>query len=259
MTTGMHNYFSALRSEIIKLKNSGVLWLASVGTVITNLIIALIAFNLTKYNDVAIDDPLANWKTWIQFHYDSVLPMMLPMFLVILCALSVLSENRMKMWKVLYTLPISKSMIFLSKFKVISLVYALSHLLFVLLMLIIPFLSNVSFLSQSVPIRTVLLLFVTTILSSLGILGLVYFTSYFSKSFVLPLAIGIVGFVIAQLMRDYNMENYFFPFSIPSLSIDSILTGNGISTFSYVNSLVLLTLFLVLGFRMADMDNSKVR
>ncbi len=218
----MLDFIRYTRAESIKLKYSGVLWLSTLGTVFSNLMMALIPYNFPFISEYLNMDPLGSWEGWFRFHYLGILPMLLPMFLVILCALSILTENRSGSWKMLYSLPIPKSAIYLSKLQVISLVFVISHLLFMLLMILIPLLMGQHIPFGEIPIALLLNLAAGTILSCMGILGLVFLISYFSRSFVFPLAVGILGFVMAQLIADYKLGGTYFPFSWPSLTIDAI-------------------------------------
>ena len=245
-----------LKAEAIKLKFSGVFWLATVGTLCTNLIMAVIPFNFPIISEYLEMAPLDSWEGWFRFHYLGILPMLLPMFLVILCALSLLTENRTKSWKILYALPVPKAVIYLSKLLVVGVVFAFSHLLFMALMVLIPLLIGHSFPSGALPVALLFKLAVGTILSCTGILSLVYLASYFFRSFVFPLALGILGFVIAQLIRDYNLGGFYFPFSWPVMTVDAIFMEKPL----YDLSLIVLAFTsgtVLLGSWLANRDRSK--
>jgi hypothetical protein len=242
---------------MIKLKYSGVLWLATAGTIITNLLFALAAFYLPTLSEQIISNPLTDWNTWIEFHYQGIMTMLLPMFLVILCALSVLQENRSDMWKVLYALPFNKGIIYLSKLKVIILLFVLSHFLFILLMMIFPSILEPSLISESIPMSGVFNLFIGTIISSLGILGLVFWVSYYSRSFVLPLAVGILGFVVARLLRENGLNGEFFPFAYPVICVESIISQKDHQTTIYLYSLLWFAFITTIGTFQAGNDRRK--
>ena len=87
------------------------------------------------------------------------------------------------------------------------------------------------------------------------ILGLVYLISFFSKSFVLPLAVGILGFVIAQLLRDYGIDSTFFPFSWPVSFADDLLGGQGFVLAYLVYSLVFFGIITLIGLIAVNKDH----
>ena len=252
----MPDFFRFTKAEFIKLKGSGMFWLATAGTVFTNLMMGILPFNFSIVSQYLEMDPLGSWEGWIRFHYLGILPMLLPMYLVILCALALLMENRSSAWKMLYALPASKAMVYLSKLKVVAVVFAFSHLLFLVLLVLIPFITGTSFAQSPMPVNLLLKLGFGTIFSCMGILSLVYFISYFSRSFVFPLAVGILGFVLAQLIKDYQLDGSYFPFSWPSITMDSIFMGAPDWRTLGINMLF-LTLVTLVGYALANRDQTK--
>ncbi len=235
------------RAEILKLKNSGMLWLATVGCLLCNVILAGTGYYLSHTEVALIEiEPINDWESWISWHYKGVSPMLLPMFLVILCALSISLEQRANTWKLLYSLPIPASSIYLMKSLAITLLFASSHLLFAILMVLSPPLLGFAFGARP-PIQLVFSLYTATVISSLGILGLVYFVSYFSNRFILPLAIGILGFVFAQLLIDNQIEVWWLPFANPASSINGIIDDALSDYLAMINSVLVFLLFSIGG------------
>jgi hypothetical protein len=187
------------------------------------------------------------WDQWIQFHYMGIAPMLLPMYLVILCALSVLMENRASNWKSLFSLPIPKSIIYVAKLMVVLMVFAGSHLLYVVVFSAIPHVLGLEFIGTSIPLLYLVKLYLSTIIASLGILGIVFLFSYFVSSFVFPLALGIIGFVLAQLMMDNGISPELFPFAHPTLATNLLLEKGYVSFHILVYSAIYFLLFTVVG------------
>ncbi len=246
-------------AEILKLKNSGILWLATLGTITANMLIAFMAMFLPKVSidDQSIDVSIEGWIPWVEFHYNSIGNMLLPMFLVIICALSILMENRNNSWKHLYSLPVAKGKIYLSKLLVITGVFFLSHLLFVVIMIIIPFTLGLELNLSDMEWGIVVQLYSHTIVASLGILALVFFVSYFSNSLVFPLAVGIMGFVLAQLLNDYDLNASFFPFSLPSLAHSYSLEDDGSIIPTMLVSVLYFVIISFIGSKMAFLRGIK--
>ncbi len=236
-------------AELIKLKRSGVLWLSVAGTLLTNVMIATLAHVLPK---VSIDGvvleskALENWSSWIRFHYDSTSNMLLPMFIVIICALTVHLENQHNTWKIMYTSPTAPKWHFLGKLSVVIIVFSMAHLLFVMLMIIGPKVFIDHF-SEPFPFKKVMFLYLSTIVSSLGIISLVLTVSYLFKAFILPLAVGILGFVLGQLILDAGISAFWFPFSIPALSTSRVLEAQELSFGALFSSVISFLAFSLLG------------
>jgi hypothetical protein len=252
----MLDIFTYTQAEAIKLKNSGMLWLSTAGTLFTNLMMAVIPFNFPIISEYLDMDPMGSWEGWIRFHYLGILPMLLPMYLVILSALSLLMENRSRSWKMLYALPAPKAIVYISKLNVIALIFAFSHLLFLVLMVLVPIITGASFATGELPLILLSKLAFGTILSCMGILSLVYLVSYFTRSFVLPLAVGILGFVLAQLIKDYNLGGSYFPFSWPSLTIEALFQHEPVWQLILV-SVIFMQVVTLIGVMMVRWDRSK--
>ena len=146
-------------------------------------------------------------------------------------------------------------MIYLSKLKMVALVFTFSHLLFLILLVLIPLVTGTSF-DSPLPTLLLLKLALGTLVSCMGILCLVYLIAYFTRSLVFPLAVGILGFVLAQLIEDYNLGGSYFPFSWPILTIDSIFQDR-IDWGTLFISLLFLTVVTLLGSILANRDRTK--
>ena len=213
----------SISAEIIKVRRSGLIWLATLGTLIVNSIFAILAL---YYPDIFIDSSQYPnvWYSWITFHYQGILGLLLPMYLVIICALSINLENRNETWRLLYVQPVPKYLLYLAKLFTVTWIFIMSHLFFLLLLAAAPAILQVfwdkpTFHYKDLPIGLLISYFIRTILSSFGIIGLVFFISFFSRSFIFPLACGILGFVLASVLLDASGYPAWFPFAYPALNL----------------------------------------
>ncbi len=255
----------AISAEIIKIRRSGLVWLASLGTIIVNMIFALLAF---YYPQIFIDDSHYQnvWFSWIDFHYQGILGLLLPMYLVIICALSINLENRNGTWLSLYVLPVPKHIIYLSKLVTVTCIFILSHFLFLVLLLLSPlviqaFRNDLNFIFQEIPLAVLGSFFIRTIVSSFGIIGLVFFISYFSRSFIFPLVFGIIGFVIANLLLDQFGFTEWFPFAYPALNLfsdNSLIIEHKLWVIKLF-SILYFVLFTGIGIYFSEKDTIKTR
>ena len=123
---------NGLINELYKLKRSGIFWLTTVGTLVSNLIFLAVAYVMKMIkSDLIESNVMESWESWVNFHYQGILPMLLPMYLVILCALAVHQEKRYRTWKVLAVMPIYPRQVFISKLLIVIFVFVISHLIFV--------------------------------------------------------------------------------------------------------------------------------
>jgi hypothetical protein len=255
----------SIQAELIKIRRSGLVWLAILGTLFVNLILALLAvyypeiFTETYYQDNV-------WNSWILFHYQGILGLLLPMYLVIISALSIYLENRNETWRLVYGLPVPKYILYLSKLFTVTFIFILSHLLFALLLVSLPgvfrfWADHLSFNYSEIPVDTLMSLFTMTVLSSFGIIGVIFFISYFSRSFIFPLAVGIIGFVLANVLLDASLNPLWFPFAYPALNLSLNNTDIVDSELWIVNlfSVLYYLVFLIAGTYFSKRDTLKTR
>ncbi len=202
-----------IRLELIKIRWTGLFWLLTGGTVAVNISFAVLAHLLPQ--DLGVSSPTSDWTSWISFHYQGILGLLLPMFLVIICALSNLLEERNETWKLLHTLPVSKSDLYLSKVLALILSFVSAHMAFLVLMVLLPILTALPFSLIELPVAMVGRLFIITVATSLPIIGLMFLVSYISRLFIVPLLVGIMGFVLAQFLYDFELTHSYFPFAFP--------------------------------------------
>ena len=243
----MNSYFRAVSAEFVKLKWTGIFWLSTAGAVFTNIMISTLALYLPQITSIIPGEISTDTLSWIRFHYDGILPMLLPMYIVILCALSVRLELKAKGWKMLYAMPVTRSVIYGAKLTLVVFAFAFSHGIFWVLMSMAPSMFGMDMEISTVPFGFLMGLYIITLVSSLGILGMMFFVSYFSRGFVLPLAVGILGFVAAQLFADYSIHATYFPFSMPRIAVRAWLDQQEISGNVLLTSSGCFILFLLLG------------
>ncbi len=198
-------------AELIKARGSFAVWLSIFGT-IANILI-FFSLHLLQPEKWPLK---AGWKDYIIHFYEGVAFMMLSLYVVILAALITFMEHRQKMWTYLFALPASRWQVFSGKLVYILIHFILAHFLFITGILISGFVLGLinpgQRLSEQLPdFLLIFTLAYKTILSVLGLLAFQYWISLRFKHFIVPLTIGILGFVTASLLGG---ESTFMPYNL---------------------------------------------
>ncbi len=216
----MKELYRCIQAEALKAKNSYAFWLAWVGTSFVAL--ALFIIVLLDNNQITHVAEANPWRSYVQFYYSGTNFMLLPLFIIIIASLVTFIEHRNGMWKHLYVLNVSRWHLYVSKFIVIVLLFAAAHTYFVLLMLISgvatgiirPSSGLLSHFPDFVQIGTRAF---KTVFSVLGLLAVQYWISIRFRSFIVPLGVGVIGFVMATLMVEQSHWVLYMPYAHPLL------------------------------------------
>ncbi len=208
----MYDFWPALLAEIRKAKGSFAVWLSLAGAVANVFIFLGISLWTIDWAGTA-GQP---WRAYILAHYEGIAFMMLPLYVVILASLVAVQEHQPGMWSQLFTLPLSRGAIYFGKLFFVLLLFLAAHLLFILGMLAsglaAGLLAPASGLLEAAPSPGLIgLLAAKTFVSILGLLAFQYWLSLRFRHFIVPLTIGILGFVGVSIMGpDWPGANYLF-------------------------------------------------
>ncbi|HQU58594.1 MAG: ABC transporter permease [Phaeodactylibacter sp.] len=247
---------SCLKAEMQKARNSMALWLSIVGT-IANL---LLFFGLHWAGEAAVGGFSAqNWGQYVVNHYDGIAFMMLPLYVIILCSLVFLMEYRSQMWVQLFTLPVSRWAVYSGKILFLLILFLGAHLLFILGFLLTGLLFGLlhpgsGFLQQMPPWLQILELAFRTFLSILGLLGLHTWLSLRFQHFIVPLLIGILGYVVTGLLGPAWPWQFLNPYAPTFLFMPQYRGELQLPTLGWLSwaewmSIAFFILFLFLAYR----------
>jgi hypothetical protein len=198
----MSGFQAALKAEIQKGKNSFALWLSLFGTVANVVMFSLYFLFRPAPEGVGVEK--APWEAFIVLFYDSVSFMMLPLYVIILCSLITFQEHRSGSWMNLLSLPLTRWQLYSAKQVYTLLHFVAAHLLFIVSMLLAGLLIGLFYPASGLlafpPLGLIALLAAYTILSILGLLAFHAWISWRFSHFIIPLTIGIIGFVLAALL-----------------------------------------------------------
>jgi len=205
--------YASILAEWQKAKGSMALWLAGLGTI----------FNVFLFAGVALVQrpPNMTWSGYLAIHYQGISTMMLPLFVIILCSLVHDLEHRSGHWELLRTSPVPAGAIYFSKWVLMLQLFAVAHLVFVAGLLVTGYalgwlVEDFAALRQKPDWSELLRLIGMTIASILGILGLHHWLSLAFSRFIVPLTIGILGFVVTLLLQNGEWDHlWLLPYAPP--------------------------------------------
>lgn len=209
----MNDLYRCLIAEIRKSRRSMAVWLSVLGTLANVFLFAILA---ALHPDYAVN----HWTDYFRIHYDGIAFMMLPLFVIILCSLVTYLEHRSDHWVLLRTLPIGPSTLYLGKYLFMLGLFFLAHLAFVAGMLLSGSIlglwhSGFSGLRQMPDWSLLIRLIGQTLLSIAGLLSLHYWLSLYFRAFIIPLTIGILGFVTTLLLDGTWDYLWILPYAPP--------------------------------------------
>lgn len=213
---------SSLRAEFLKLKNTPILWLALAGGVlIAGFIFLIYCFNVDKFTA----KPVSPWIIYFDMSFMLTAMLVLVPYVILLTSATVHPEHDMNTWKYLYTIPLKKWNFYYGKLLTIVILMGFTFLIFFTFLILGAYLLDLIFPAYQfggypADIRDFLARLGHAYLASLGLVAIQYWFSVRWKSFILPVGIGLVGFIIAIFLiffgQRYDLAA-FLPHAYPIL------------------------------------------
>ncbi|MEL6834431.1 MAG: ABC transporter permease [Bacteroidota bacterium] len=246
-------------SEIIKLKRSAVWYILLLGVALTATGV-FIGHLLDAHNMVKINiDP---WDRYFRaalaiFNLFIVVP-----YTVLLVSAVIFVEQRANAWKYLYTLPFSRGRFFLTKWVLVALLYLVSILFLLTGVVLSGYLLDIlrpeyEFIYYRPQFAYLLQEMGHFFLASLGLIGFQYWLSLRFRNILIPLGIGVFGFVFGIIMSVTSQKlALYLPYSLPMIVRDFDMFRNEHIQDSFISGLnnvevhsILIGLaFLLLGY-----------
>lgn len=208
----------SITAEWYKIKNTPIVWVVIFAGIITSIIVSgVYLINVIGTVDLGINP----WESFLSksFAANSIF-IMLPFIILMttyMCHLEIQSNG----WKFLYTLPLKRTEIYLSKLFVIVLLFFIALIIYFVVAIGVGYLVDFiypefEFRYYSPNLGSFLENIFKLFLSLLGVIGFQYWLSLQSKNFILPIGVGLIGFVIGFLLFASNSQyGQYFPFSFP--------------------------------------------
>lgn len=216
-------FFNSILNEFLKLKRTFASWLC----LISALFIPLLYFSyyLLEYQKVLPGEGVNPWEKFIGINLTAAVPILLPLFIVLITSLINQTEHRSGGYKHIFALAIPKWSIYFGKLTTVVLLVMITYFLFFLTVLGSGFLlgmihSELNFLSFDFPSNGFLKMLFRSFIAVLGILGIQFWLSFKIKNFVVPFGLGI--FFIITGLTVYNAEEaVLFPYVYNLLNLYS--------------------------------------
>ncbi len=209
------NFINHLSAEIRKLKSTPIIYLIVFCCAFV-LSIVMIAHSLDRNSVVLGADP---WRRCFSAGIGIYSFFVTVPFVVLLVTAVTFVEQRANAWKLLYTMPVTRGSIYFSKLTIIILtVFATSFLLVFALVgagyVLDQFLPELEFAYYQAPVYTNLKNITHGVIALLGVIGIQYFLSLWFKNFLIPISIGIIGFILAFILTTINTKiTLYVPYS----------------------------------------------
>lgn len=247
----MRVFWACLKAEVLKGQRSFATWLSLTGTLANVLLFSLFwLFKPTEGTPISDKNP---WDEFTLLFFNGIAFMMLPLYVIILTNLINYQEHRSGAWLNLFTLPLSKWPIYWGKQVYTLLHFIAAHALFVIGMVLsgglIGLLWPSSGLLGSLPSMSLILsLALQTVVSILGLLAFHHWISWRFRQFIIPLTIGILGFVLASLLGPMWTGSPYFWYSTPLLYMPVQMNAVEVPTFLGIGLHLWMSLAFFLGF-----------
>jgi len=197
-----------LSAEVKKLKSTPVVYLVGACCVFVIAII-MVAHTLDIINAVRIN--VNPWKRCFGAGMGIYSFFVMVPFVVLLITAVTFVEQRANAWKLLYTMPVARGNVYFSKLIIIILIVFITSVLLIfgvvgagyMLDQIFP---ELEFTYYQAPILNAFEDIIHLLIASLGVIGLQYFMSLWFKNFLVPMSIGIVGYILAFILTTTNTK-----------------------------------------------------
>ena len=217
----------ALSADVLKLRRTPALWLTLAGGALP----VLLNFCIMYFKGhLLIPAGMDGWAKYASMSWQTA-AVLLPLYVVLLTSLVVSVENQAEGWKHLFALPVGRLPVWLSKLLVLLGLNLLAQLLFVGLLLAAGYLLSALrpelHLGQfSPPFRVLSTLLWRTYVATLGIVGVQYVLSKWQNGFVLPVAVGMAGWVAGLTLLRWEHVGWV-PYAGPYLTLSSTAQAQG--------------------------------
>lgn len=247
------------RSELIKLKRSPAWYLLALGMVLTAAGVFL-GHLLDAHHVVRLNvDPWERYfdATLAIFNLFIVVP-----YTVLLVSALIFIEQRANAWKFLYTLPYQRGRFYFTKWMMIISLYLFSVVLLLFGVVLSAYLLNIfrpeyEFTYYSPKVGYLLGEMWHFFLASLGLISWQYWISLQFRNILVPLGIGVFGFVLGIIMSVTGQQlALYLPYSLPMIIRDFDMFRNEYIADSMIpglvnvelHSIIIAVIFLALGY-----------
>ena len=244
----INTLFKAYYCEFKKSKRSAAFWLSFAG--VLSIVGIFFLIRVIKYEHFIPKEGVNPWDKLVLDNLYTVGTLFLPFFVILLTTLFVHIEHRNNLWKHLKVLPFDFSAIFYGKLMAIVTYIIATHIFFVSFLLLSGVVSGLihpelKFLEHNPDMLLIIKQTAQYIISSLGILILQFWLSMRTKSFILPIGVGLVCFIATMILINGWEDIIYFPYAYSTLITFS---GRGIIQLDKIGGFLNISIFSILYF-----------
>lgn len=223
------SFVTSLQSEILKTKRTSSFWLSVIGAAFIPLILLL--SYLSKPERIIPKLHFAPWPLHFAQGWQPLSSFLLPMYIIIVCALIPQIEFKNNAWKQVFASPQTTSQVYFSKFLTVHFMILFCYLLFNVFMISVALMANAihdkyEFLHSKIDWLGLLRLNARTYISILGISAIQFWLSLRFKNFIAPIGIGLALLISSLITMGFGWEHVdLLPYAHPMLTLQSIMKG----------------------------------
>lgn len=212
-----------LQADALKLRHTAAVRLL-VGAAVVPVLLVFLAFCF--YGPILVKPGRNAWVAFLLNAWHTWAGLVLPLVLLLLATLVVQVEHRANAWKHLYALPVGRGTLLLSKLLLLfGLSLAVQVLYTGLLLLAGAALGwlrpGLGLRPAAVPLAEVAVLLGRTYVATLGLLTVQYVVSVARRSFVVPMALGLAGLVLALVLTSLSTAGWL-PYADALLTLKTV-------------------------------------
>ncbi len=236
-------------ADILKFKGSKVLFIS----VISPLFLVALFFTIFLFKTPNIVGESANgWNMFMGYASNSGLAFFFPLFIILITSMISRVEYDANAWKQIYALPIRRGVVYTSKIIMTITIVLLSLILFGVFFVIageiLALIYPENYVETADLFSNITKLLIMSFVASLAWVGIQFWATYRWKNMVLPIAFGIVGFVVGAILIRWEFSIYV-PFTYLLQAATSIKgeTFNILGDYFWY-SLAYSALFIIIGY-----------
>lgn len=211
------NFFNSCKAEVLKVRKTALIWVSVIGAIL----MAAMIFGVfqMRYLDFVNAIGRNPWEDYLNYSLPVIEVFLIP-YIVLVCSSLAYYEHHNQSWKLLHTLPFSKRNFYFSKLLMALSLILLTYLLFALLTFISGnildiFYPQFEFAHYPPNWHRIMQVILRSFLSAMGIIGLHHWISIRWKNYLVPVGIGLAGYIVAIVISgQFNLAR-FFPYSGP--------------------------------------------